>query len=319
MTSLANLQPNPAVDPETSLTTFLKPGETLLAFMYGKYSLHNDILSLRMACVGITSTQIIIYFPIENKKTEKVYALPLAIIKKMNFKKSYLTGVTILYVKLENEVVQIQCDKNWISQAKKISETFTSISPTIPTNLSQSQWIDAANQLADLCLYRPAKVVLKRAKPDIQEFDEDSPYTAAVKRVRNGLGALRAGGAFVLFFLCIDLFYWGLGDPMPNIEYMLVAALISINLLIGKSNWRYAAILFVLYLSVINCFFIFTDGWVIQRMFGLFMWLCYAGSVTLVLTGQPSKKRTFLSTLLYIIGIPGVYIAVITLSNMGLI
>jgi hypothetical protein len=319
MATLADLKPNPNIDPETNLSPYLKPDETLLSSTYGKYSLVNDIMTLRMTCLGITSSRIILFFPAGKKLPEKVFSLPLAIVKKITFKKNNWNGMIVLSVRTENETINIQCQDNWAIQAEKLAETFTSISPTIPANLSQTQWIDAAAQLTDLYLYRSAKFVLKRAKSDTQELDEDSPYTTVAKRVRHGFASLRAGGIFILFFLCIDLLFWWLGEPMPNIEYMLVAALISVNLLIGKSNWRYGAILFVLYLCAINCFYMFVDGWVIQRLFGLFMWLSYGGSVTLVLTGKPTKKRTFLSTLLYIIGIPGLYIAAITLSYLGLI
>jgi hypothetical protein len=142
---------------------------------------------------------------------------------------------------------------------------------------------------------------------------------ALQKTIRDNIWALRTGGIFLcgllIFFIMVTL----LGAVIPSLAATLLAVLISINLLIGKTNWRMAGIVVGLLNAVINILTLFLTVWNPVFIFDLVLWLCFGAAVTIVLTGRPSQNRIYLAAALYLFGMPGMLLLGVLLRSLGLV
>jgi len=309
---------------QASLASFfsqeLKEGETLLASIYGNLVYDGSPYTQRPAAIALTPSRLIwVVVPWRNKE-QKVFSLPLAAVQRMTFNKSPLAGVTRgLRLEIGRELYSIRCEPEWLLHVEQFVSTFVDARSAATSEPTPADWVDTAVQLADLDVFTGAKQALSRAQSGKPGLSEDPVVVSLQKSIRDSIWALRTGGIFLcgllVFFIMVTL----LGAVIPSLTAALLAVLISINLLIGKSNWRTAGIVVGLLNAIINILTLFLAAWNPVFIFDLILWVCFGTAVTLVLSGRPSQNRIYLAAALYLIGMPGMLLLGLLLRSFGLV
>jgi len=309
---------------QASLASFfsqeLKEGETLLASIYGNLVYDGSPYTQRPVAIALTPSRLIwVVVPWRNKE-QKVFSLPLAAVQRMTFNKSPLAGVTRgLRLEIGRELYSIRCEPERLLHVEQFVSTFVDARSAATSEPTPADWVDTAVQLADLGVFTGAKQALSRAQSGQPGLSEDPVVVSLQKSIRDSIWALRTGGIFLcgllVFFIMVTL----LGAVIPSLTAALLAVLISINLLIGKSNWRTAGIVVGLLNAIINILTLFLAAWNPVFIFDLILWVCFGTAVTLVLSGRPSQNRIYLAAALYLIGMPGMLLLGLLLRSFGLV
>ncbi len=306
------------IKPEEYFIELLQKEETLVSVIKGVLRAESNPYSFAPVFIGLTSSRLILFFPAWKKIKQNFYSIPLSLCQKVIFiKNSFLGNGKGLRLFFNKDKISIRCEKNILPQVENFCQNFLTVKNSYTPPQNPDFWLDAAEQLVELRIFTGAQEALALTKPEGSGSGSVTRYEAVRKKISTSIWALRVGGLFFLGLTLFVLFFSLIGAAIPNPIGITLAIIILINLLQGKSTWRSAGLFIGLFNVLGGLFMIAAHEWGVSSYFDLALWTCFGLSIILALSGKPSTIRTWISVIIFLIGIPGMFLLAFVLSILG--
>ncbi len=293
----------------------LQPGETLLGFTSGKLNNVGSVHNRKEALVGLTQGRLFIQLLKDGQPYRPAFSFSRAVISRLYYSRSNLK------IRFDNEDISILCRKNWKKQAQSLVAAGLQLpveQAAYPQIASGKDSLALVRNLFDLGASVAAQKEMKKATQTNPAIEMD-PHAQQLKQyIRDFRLTFQVAGVAFLGWLVYILLLAAIGLATLNVQGLIWDAIIIFGLFTGRVAWRYGAMISAVLISFIQLLWVAGDGFVIQNLWDIVMWVSFSAAVIVALYGQPTRKRAFTALAIYLVGFVGVIVLIWTLAFLGI-